>query len=128
MYESITTLIQGATRNLLQRGVCYELAAAVAAFTYCNELAIVKVRFWLKVLSLCSDFDGQLGSVSRDYRVNTIASLDLAVYATVVLTLPVAAELWQDLMATTAAADPGTKRHQEAPTLTGIKRPIKVNF
>ena len=46
--------------------------------------------------SVCSDFEGQLGNVTRDYRVNALVSLELAVYATMVLTLLVAAELQQD--------------------------------
>ena len=42
--------------------------------------------------SLSSDCEGQIGSVSRDYkRKNTRVFLDLSVYATVVLTQPVAA-------------------------------------
>ena len=51
-------------------------------------------------------FRSYFGSVSRDGGVNSVMSVDTAVYATVVLTLPVAMELRQDLMATATATDP----------------------
>ena len=39
-FASIIIAIQGTMCNLLQRGVCYTLAGAAAAFEYCNELTV----------------------------------------------------------------------------------------
>ena len=66
----------------------------------------VKLRFRLKRPSVCVDSGGQLGRVCTDFGLNSLVSLDLAVYATVVLTLLVAAELRQDFIVTATAADP----------------------